>query len=95
MTLKQKAKLISLTGEQLQYKSAITGGEARLDIRAQSFLVRGQKVFLDIKVFRPNTNRYLNATLPRCHEINEKDEKRNCNNRILQIEHRTFTPLVF
>ena len=29
------------------------------------------------------------------HEINEKEKKRNCNNRILQIEHRTFTPLGF
>ena len=32
-----EAKLIPLTGEQLQYRSAITGDETRLDIRAQSF----------------------------------------------------------
>ena len=50
---------------------------------------------LDIRVFDPNANRYLNATLPRCHEINEKEKKRNYNNRILQIELGTFTPLVF
>ena len=29
-----EAKLIPLAGEQLQYRSAITGDEARLDIRA-------------------------------------------------------------
>ena len=51
--------------------------------------------FLDIRISDPNTNRYLNGTLPRCHEINEKEKKRNYNNRILQIEHGTFTPLVF
>ena len=32
-----EAKLIPLTGEQLQYKSAIAGDEARLDIGARSF----------------------------------------------------------
>ena len=46
-------------------------------------------------VFDPSANRYLNATLPRCHEINEKEKKRNYNNRILQTEHVTFTPLAF
>ena len=91
-----EAKLTPLTVEQIQYRSAITGDEARLDIRAQSFWVRGQEVFLVIRVFDPNANRrYLNATLPRCHKTNEKEKKRNYNNRILQIEHGTFVPLVF
>ena len=90
-----EVKLMPLTGEQLQYRSVITGVEARLDIRARSFWVRGQEAFLDIRVFNPNANGYLNAALPRCHEINEKEKKRNYNNRILQIEHGTFTPLVF
>ena len=52
-----EAKLTSLTGEQLQYRSTITGDEARLDIRARSFWVRGQEAFLDIRVFDPNANR--------------------------------------
>ena len=90
-----EAKLILLTGEQLQYRSAIAGDEARLDIRARSFWVRGQEAFLDIRVFDLNAKRYPIATLPWCHEINEKEKKRNYNNRILQIEHGTFTPLVF
>ena len=57
--------------------------------------MRGQEDFLDIKVFDPNANRYLSATLQRCHEINEKEKKRNHNNRILQIELGTFTSLAF
>ena len=59
-----EAKLILLTGEQLQYRSAIAGDEARLDIRARSFWVRGQEAFLDIRVFDPNAKRYPIATLP-------------------------------
>ena len=69
-----EAKLIPLTGEQLQYRSAITGDEARLGILARSFWLRGQEVFSDIRVFDPNASRYLNVTLPQCHEINEKEK---------------------
>ena len=58
-----EAKLIPLTGEQLQYRSAITEEEMRLDIRVRSFWVRGQEACLDITIFDPNANRYLNATL--------------------------------
>ena len=90
-----ETKLIPLTGEQLQYRSAITGDEARLDIRARTFWVRDQEAILDIRVFEPNANGYLNATLPRCHEIKGKEKKRNYNNRILQIEYGILTPLVF
>ena len=67
----------------------------RLDIRARSFCVRGQEAFLDIRVFDPNANRYFNASLPRYHEKNEKEKKRIYNNRIIQIEQGTFTPLAF
>ena len=71
-----EANLIGLNGEQLRYRSAITGDEARLDILARSFWVRGQEAFLDIRVFDPNTNRYLDSTLPRCHKINEEEKKK-------------------
>ena len=56
--------------------------------------MRGQEAFVDIRVL---TQSLTDTSMPhhRCHEINEKVKKPNCNNRILQIEHRTFTPLVF
>ena len=47
-----EAKIILLTSEQLQYNSAITGDEARLDIRAQIFWERDQKGFFRCKCFR-------------------------------------------
>ena len=70
-----EANLIGLTGEHLRYRLVITGDKARLAILARSFWLRGQEAFLDIRVFDPNTNRYLNSILPRCHEINEKEKK--------------------
>ena len=47
--------------------------------------MRDQEAFLDIRVFDPNANRYLNATLPRCHEINERERERR--NQITITEH--------
>ena len=61
-----EAKLIPLTGEQLQYRLAITGDEARIDIRARSFWVRGQEAFLDITAFNPKANKYL---MPHYHDV--------------------------
>ena len=57
-----ETKLIPLPGEQLQYRSAITCDEARISICAESFWVRGQELFLDIRVFDPKINRYPSTT---------------------------------
>jgi len=90
-----ESKLQALTGERLQYRTAITGDEARLDVRARGFWQRGQQAFFDVRVFDPNANRYLNTNLQQCHVTNEKEKKRCYNERVLQVEHGTFTPLVF
>ena len=51
-------RLLPVTRENLQYRSAIHGDEARLDIQARGFWERGQQAFLDVRVFDPNTCRY-------------------------------------
>ena len=48
-----------------------------------------------LRVFDPNACRYLNKSLQQRHVMNEKEKKRAYNERVLQIEHGTFTPLVF
>ena len=88
-------QLLPLTGENLRYQTAIRGDEARLDIRARGLWERGQQAFLDTRVFDPNASRYLNTSIQQCCNINEKEKKRNYSERILQIDHSTFTPLVF
>ena len=50
--------------------------------------------FLDVQVFNPNTKRYANIELSKAYEINEKEKKKTYNERILQVEHGSFTPLV-
>ena len=56
---------------------------------------RGQHAFSDLRVFEPNACRYRNKSLQQCHVINEQKKKQAYNERILQVDHRTFTLLGF
>ena len=71
------------------------GDEARLDIAARGFWQAAQSAFLDVRVFNPNAKRYAKMELTKAYEYNEKENKRLYNERILQLEHGSFTPLVF
>ena len=84
-----------LSGEDLDEISAITGDEARLDVRARGFWQTGQNAFFDIRVFNPLAKRHVSQDLNKCFEYNEREKKRSYNQRILEIEHGSFTPLVF
>ena len=86
-------QLQPLTGETLA--SSNTSDEARLDISARGFWESYQMAFLDIRVFNPMAKRYVNQSMKKAYEINEKEKKRHYNDRIMQLEHGTFTPLVF
>jgi len=67
---------------------------ARLDIGARGFWTSGQKAFFDVRVFNPLAKRYRNTELKKCYAINEKEKKKSYNERILNIEQGSFTPLV-
>jgi len=50
--------------------------------------------FFDVKVFNPLAKSYMNQSLEAAFSNNEKKKKRLYNNRIIQIEKGTFTPVV-
>ena len=88
-------RLAPLTGESLQPRSANTRDDARSDIRARGFWCRQQNAFFDIRVFYPHASSYLHRSLPSLFESMEKIKKREYQDRILNIEQGSFTPLVF
>ena len=88
-----KPQLQQLTGEHLQHSSA-AGNEVRLDISACGFWQAGQMAFLDVRVFNTTTKQYANTELSKAFEINEKEKKKTCNKRILQVEYGSFTLLI-
>ena len=87
--------LIPLSGEFLIERTANRSEEARLDIAARGFWVSGQKAFFDIRVFNPTAGRYKNTKLNKAFEMNEKEKKKSYNQRVLEVEQGSFTPLVF
>ena len=87
--------LLPLSGEELHGRTINWSNEARRDIRARWFWERGQQAFFDIRVFDPNACSYLKKSLKQCHAMNEHEKKRSYNERVLQVDHGTFTPLAF
>ena len=81
--------------EVLQERSGNRNSEARLDVSAVNFWVTGQRAFFDIRVFDLNAQRYRNLELAKCYTKNEVEKKKQYNERVLQVENGTFTPLVF
>ena len=49
--------------------------------------MRGQKAFLNVRVFVPKASRYLNKALLQCYIQNEKEKKQQKNERVLEIDH--------
>ena len=81
-----------LEGEQI---AGLTGDEARPDIRARGFWRPGQNAFFDIRVTNINSASQANMSTEKIYAKHEKEKKRNYNQRIMDVEHGTFSPLVF
>ena len=86
--------LIPLSGEHLE-RSANAADEARLDLSVRGFWQRGQKAFFDIRVFNPFAPTHRNQKLTNVFSAQEKEKKRAYGQRVIDIEHGSFTPLVF
>ena len=87
--------LTPLTGEQFRYRTANTDDQARLDVSARGVWTRGSKAFFDVRVFNPLAPSYRNQSLSNAHKSNENEKKRKYRERIQNVEHGSFTPLVF
>ena len=59
-----------------------------------SFWQADQMAFFDVRVFNPNARSYAKQELSKTYQLNENEKKRVYNERIMQVEHGTFTPLV-
>ena len=86
--------LLPLSGENLHDVANISA-EARLDISTRGFWLPGQSAFFDVRVFDPFALRYKNQSLQKCNVSNKNGKKRKYNQRVLEIENGSFTPLVF
>ncbi|KAG0727558.1 hypothetical protein GWK47_034442 [Chionoecetes opilio] len=86
--------LLPLNGEHVQYRTANTTNEARVDVSARGFWTRGQRVFMDIRIFDPMAACYQRIPLEAAHQKNEREKIRSYGDRIRNVDHGTFTLLV-
>ena len=93
--VKIEPMLAEMEGELLQQKTSNRSREARLDVSAVNFWVPGQRAFFDIRVFDLSAQRYRNLELAKCYTKNELEKKKQYNERVLEVENGSFTPLVF
>jgi hypothetical protein len=76
----------------------ITGARedgARPDVRARGFWRPAQNAFFDVRLTNVNSPSQRHLTTEQVFAKHEAEKKRTYNDRIMSVEHGTFTPLVF
>ena len=86
-------RLQPLDNERLHLRSAVTSSEVRLNIKAGGFWSRGVKAFFDVT--HVNSKCYQNKTTSEVFKEQEDEKKRKYQQRVLDVEMGSFTPLVF
>ena len=69
--------------------------ELRADVSARGFWQPLQRAFVDVRVFYPFAPSYERQSLRTLMSSMEKSKKRKYNQRVLDVENGTFTPLIF
>ena len=93
--VESEPKIQPLDNEVFALRSANTSDEARLDIKAGGFWEKGVTAFFDVRVTHVNSNSNQNKMTADIFKAQEKEKKRKYLQRIIEVEHGQFTPLVF
>ena len=72
-----------------------TADKARLDISARGVWSQCEKTFFDVRVTHPNAESMKAKSLQQIYKHNEAEKKRLYNDRVINCEKATSTPLVF
>ena len=54
-----------------------------------------QTAYFDVRIFNPFAQSYANSSISKCYRKHELDKKREYEERVREIEHGSFSPLVF
>ena len=88
-------QLQEVTNKNLYARTANTADDARTDVRARGFWRQGQNAFFDVRVTNANCESQQNMTTEAVLRKHEQEKKRAYNRRVMEVEHGSFTPLVF
>ena len=88
-------ELQPLSGEVLSGRTANREDGARLDIAANGLWGgRYERTFVDVRIFNPHAPTNANQAISTCYKTHERIKKRAYEQRVRDIEHASFTPLV-
>ena len=71
-----------------------TAEKSRLDVSGVGVWGEYEKTFLDIRIMHPNSPSYQHKPIEQVYVQHENEKKRAYNERVLQIEKGSFTPIV-
>ena len=91
--IKIEPELLPLGNSETQ--STNVAEKARLDVSAVGIWSPMERTFLDIRVMHPNSPSYMDITPDQLYIQQEREKKRTYNDRILQVEKGSFSPLIF
>lgn len=75
--------------------STIRSDGARLDIAADGFWgTRNERTYIDVRVFNPLAKSNSSAPISSVYKKHEKEKKWEYEDRVREVEHGSFTPLV-
>ena len=86
--------LQDITGEELG-RGSNTAPDARLDIHARGFWEPQRAAFFGVGVCHPNVDSYRDLELSQIYRHHENEKNRSYSRRVLEVEHGTFTHLIF
>ena len=75
--------------------NGLTGVNAKPDVRARVFWREEQNAFFYMRITNTNSESQRHLTSKKIFTKHEREKKRQYNNKIMNVEHGTFTPLVF
>ena len=84
-----------LSGEVLYGRSSNTQDDSRVDIRCRGFWNSQQDAFFDVRVFNPMASSNRTTSLISTFTRHEREKRRMYDQCIREVEHGSFTPLVF
>ena len=94
----KEPQLQPLSGENILLRTSNKQEEARVHDtkgKAKGFWSRQQRAFFDVRVFHPNASSYRNTSIAALYRRQEQAKKREYGDKIREVQHASFTPLVF
>jgi hypothetical protein len=88
-------QLQELSGEVFEFKSANKEADARSDIKCCGFWSNKRQAYFDVKVVSPFARSYAHLKPAQLFKMAERAKIREYRERIREVEHADFNPLVF